>query len=304
MSLIWTPAEEDDPTLTPTAATAHSILSGRTATDSHPQSAITDLVTDLAAKVPKSLVDAKGDLIAATAADTVARVAVGTNGYVLTADSAETAGVKWAAVEAAGAAAARTQVGTLGSRPSAAALANGVRYFATDDGGGTLWVVNSAAWVQAAPAVTGAAHLLDVAEPAAAFTTTLSATSTAYRMTELTLDFVVPSQRVRIDLSELNVYEVVDIDIAPKVSIWYSTNSWSSKTLLLVAVPAHSTAILSGVIEVNQFLPRWALLPTSIAAGTSISVAAFMQDDAETGTYTTAIDTATGNRSYITASAL
>jgi hypothetical protein len=46
--------------------------------------------------IPKSIVDAKGDLIVATAADTVARRAVGVNGQVLTADSAETDGVKWA----------------------------------------------------------------------------------------------------------------------------------------------------------------------------------------------------------------
>ena len=51
---------------------------------------------DLAnAAVAKSIVDAKGDLIAATAADTVARLAVGTNGQVLTADSAEPTGLKW-----------------------------------------------------------------------------------------------------------------------------------------------------------------------------------------------------------------
>jgi hypothetical protein len=46
--------------------------------------------------VAKSIVDAKGDIIAATAADTVSRLAVGANGTVLTADSAEATGLKWA----------------------------------------------------------------------------------------------------------------------------------------------------------------------------------------------------------------
>lgn len=41
-------------------------------------------------------IDAKGDLIGGTGADTFARLAVGTNGQVLTADSAETTGLKWA----------------------------------------------------------------------------------------------------------------------------------------------------------------------------------------------------------------
>lgn len=59
---------------------------------------------DLAnAAIPKSIVDAKGDLIVATAADTVARVAVGaTDGYVLTVDANESAGVKWAPASAGG----------------------------------------------------------------------------------------------------------------------------------------------------------------------------------------------------------
>lgn len=41
-------------------------------------------------------IDAKGDLVAGTAADTFSRLAVGTNGQVLTADSAEATGLKWA----------------------------------------------------------------------------------------------------------------------------------------------------------------------------------------------------------------
>ena len=58
-----------------------------------------DLVApDTSSFISKTIVDAKGDLIAGTAADTVARVAVGTDGWVLTADSTQTPGMKWAAV--------------------------------------------------------------------------------------------------------------------------------------------------------------------------------------------------------------
>lgn len=42
-----------------------------------------------------TLVDAKGDLIAATAADTVARLVVGSNDQVLIADSTQAAGMRW-----------------------------------------------------------------------------------------------------------------------------------------------------------------------------------------------------------------
>lgn len=52
--------------------------------------------------IPLSIIDAKGDLIVGTAADTPARLGVGANGTVLTADSGETAGVKWAASAGAG----------------------------------------------------------------------------------------------------------------------------------------------------------------------------------------------------------
>lgn len=68
--------------------------------------AANDLVTvitftpfDLASAIPNSLVDAKGDIIVASGSDTPARLPVGANGLVLTADSAEANGIKWAAVD-------------------------------------------------------------------------------------------------------------------------------------------------------------------------------------------------------------
>lgn len=45
--------------------------------------------------IQNAIVDAKGDLIGATAADTPARLAVGTNGQMLTADSTAATGLAW-----------------------------------------------------------------------------------------------------------------------------------------------------------------------------------------------------------------
>lgn len=43
----------------------------------------------------KTLVNAKGDLIVGTADNTVTNLTAGTNGFVLTADSTQTSGLKW-----------------------------------------------------------------------------------------------------------------------------------------------------------------------------------------------------------------
>jgi hypothetical protein len=58
---------------------------------------VNDTTTDVHSQyVTKALVDAKGDLVTATADNTPARLAVGTNGQILVAASGETTGLKWA----------------------------------------------------------------------------------------------------------------------------------------------------------------------------------------------------------------
>jgi hypothetical protein len=61
----------------------------------------TTVFNNAGAAIAKTIVDAKGDIIAATAADTVSRLAVGTNDQVLTADSTAATGLKWAAIPSA-----------------------------------------------------------------------------------------------------------------------------------------------------------------------------------------------------------
>ncbi len=60
------------------------------------------VTTDDANAIQNAIVDAKGDLIAASAADTPARLAVGNNGETLVADSAATTGLRWQGDYAAG----------------------------------------------------------------------------------------------------------------------------------------------------------------------------------------------------------
>jgi hypothetical protein len=62
----------------------------------------TDMDFSWTAIDPLVILDAKGDLITATAADTPARLAVGTNAQVLTADSTTATGLKWATPAAGG----------------------------------------------------------------------------------------------------------------------------------------------------------------------------------------------------------
>jgi hypothetical protein len=64
-------------------------------TNSHVNDNSTDVHTQY---VTKALVDAKGDLVTATADNTPARLGVGSNDTLLVADSAQSTGIKWASL--------------------------------------------------------------------------------------------------------------------------------------------------------------------------------------------------------------
>ena len=61
------------------------------------ETAITALQTADGTVVSKTIVDAKGDLIVGSAADTVVKLTAGSAGYILSTDTAETSGLKWIA---------------------------------------------------------------------------------------------------------------------------------------------------------------------------------------------------------------
>ena len=56
---------------------------------------------DPAGTISKSTIDAKGDLLIGLSNDTVDNLTVGSNNFVLTADSSETLGIKWSALPSA-----------------------------------------------------------------------------------------------------------------------------------------------------------------------------------------------------------
>jgi hypothetical protein len=78
--------------------------------------------TQLNGKTDESTLTTKGDIYVATGASTIVRQAIGTNGHVLTADSAQTNGLKWAEAPSAPSSSAQISNCSLSSSVSSNAL--------------------------------------------------------------------------------------------------------------------------------------------------------------------------------------
>ena len=75
--------------------------------------------------IDTALIDAKGDLIAGSADNSVAKLSVGSNGQVLVADSAQTAGMKWVSQESIVNWHEAVKLGTAAALPNSPTYSNG-----------------------------------------------------------------------------------------------------------------------------------------------------------------------------------
>lgn len=87
-----------------TGASSELAVSSTTATEIGYVAGLSSAVqTQIDGKISKSVFTTKGDILVTTAASTPARLGIGADSYVLTADTAEPSGVKWAAAAGGGA---------------------------------------------------------------------------------------------------------------------------------------------------------------------------------------------------------
>jgi hypothetical protein len=130
--------------------------------------------------IQPTIFDAKGDLLTATANDTPARLAVGTNNQILVADSAEATGLKWATPAGSNLTIAQIASGTM---PAASSLSlTGLSSYDTlivrlD---GLTWATNNASIMVTINSDTGANYELVGGYNQTTFSTGYFSTATNY----------------------------------------------------------------------------------------------------------------------------
>lgn len=165
--------------------------------------------------------------------------------------------------------------GELADRPDASDVSTGSVYYATDDNGGRAWISNGSTWQGFAPsnaAVGGT--LLALAQPSSIASVACATAGTDYRIPELTISFTMPDRPVKINMTDLRAY-IFGTDTAPVLTMYYTTNNWSSKTVLLAQdIPYASDSLF----YIRSFVPKEVFLPTSISVGATVGVAVFIAD--------------------------
>lgn len=117
-----------------TGASSELAVSSVTDTEAAYLSGVTSAIqTQLDAKIAKATLTTKGDIYVATGASTVVREPIGTDGQVLTADSAQTSGLKWATPASAPSASYEISNLTLATSVAASALTIEVKTQAGSD---------------------------------------------------------------------------------------------------------------------------------------------------------------------------
>lgn len=128
-------------------AIAHSSLTGLTSGDPHTQ------------YILKSIVTSKGDLLVATASGTLARLGPDTDGKVLTLDSTQTLGVRWATPTGGGGSAIIWQQNDVTLTSSATTVDFGPGFDLTESPAGEVNIVLDASEVSAAPVAVGTSNV-------------------------------------------------------------------------------------------------------------------------------------------------
>jgi hypothetical protein len=197
---------------TATAPTVPGLAGKAASVHTHVESDVASLVADLSSKTDKATLTTKGDIYAASGASTPARVAVGANGTVLVADSAQGSGVRWAIPYAIP---PFSVPGTVAVAAGAAKIYN--------DSGRTLAVQSIRASVGTAP--TGASLIVDVNKNGTTIFTTqgnrptiAAAGTTSGKVTNMDITSLADGDSLTVDVDQVGS-GVAGSDLTVQISV-------------------------------------------------------------------------------------